>query len=84
MKGDSESPCLIPLEGAKGESFSPLKSKEVEEEEMQLIINLIVFGGNPKQVSTLRMKHHSSLSYAFSKSILTTVKPSFPLRLFKE
>ena len=51
MKGDSGSPCLIPLEGAKGESFSPLKSKEVEEEEMQLIINLIVFGGTQSRLA---------------------------------
>ena len=84
MKGDSRSPYLIPLEGVKGGSFSPLKSREVKEEEMQLIINLVMFGGNPKQVSTFRMKHHSSLSYAFSKSILTTMNPSLPLRLFKE
>ena len=84
MKGDSGSPCLIPLDGVKGGSFSPLNSREVEEEEMQLIINLVMFGGNPKQVSTLRIKHHSSLLYAFYKSILITMNPSLPLRLFRE
>ena len=45
-QGERGSPCLIPLEGRKGSSLPPLKRIDTEELEMQLMISLIIEGGN--------------------------------------
>ena len=61
IKGDTRFPCLIPLVGEKEGSFSPLNNKKEEDDDMQLMMSLTMFMGNPKWRNFL-MNHHSSLS----------------------
>jgi hypothetical protein len=50
MKGERESPCLMPQEGEKVEEGDPLTKIEKREEELRERTYLIQIGENPKEV----------------------------------
>ena len=59
---ESGSPYLMPLEGQKESIHPPLKSSEVDTEEMQLIMSSIRFSRKLNRISIFLIKLHSSLS----------------------
>ena len=61
IKGDKGSSCLIPLVGENDGSFSPLNNKKEEDDNMQLMMSLTMFMGNPKWRRNFLMKYHLSL-----------------------
>ena len=62
----------------KGSSLPPLKRIVVEVDEMHSMIIVIRFRGKLKSIRTSRIKLHSNLSKAFSRSILSPITPVRP------
>lgn len=84
MYGERGSPYRIPREGWKGSSLSPLTRTERFKVEMQDMIISIQALGNLNQLRTWWINPHSSLSKAFSKSILSAINLCLPLELVME
>ena len=78
MYGEMGSPWRIPRDGRKGSSLPPLKRIVVEVDEMHSMIIVIRFRGKLKSIRTSRIKLHSNLSKAFSRSILSPITPVRP------
>lgn len=68
----------MPLEGKKKGILPPLTKIEMEEVEKQDIISLERPGGKLKKERAYLIKDHSSLSKAFSRSILRNMLWVFP------
>jgi hypothetical protein len=83
-KGERGSPCLKPLLGENNPKGLPFKRMEKDEEEIQSSIHCSQIAWNPKFFITARIRFHSSLSKAFSISILRNMNPPFPLLSLKE
>lgn len=75
---NSGSPCLMPLVGMKGLVCSLLTRTEMVEELTHAIMRLVIVFGKLKPWRVSFMKDHSSLSKAFSKSILIIVLGDLP------
>lgn len=73
----------MPLERLKKVLFLPLGRTTMKEMLIQDMMSLVIFGGNPKNLSVSLMKDHSSLSKAFSNFILRIMLASFLFILLK-
>lgn len=76
--GEMESPCLIPSLGLNQSSCSPFKTIENLLVSMQLMIFRLQSWLRPVSRRVSRINFQDSLSYAFSKSIFTTIYPLVP------
>lgn len=75
MYGEIESPCLIPLDGAKYSVLVPFTSIVVELVQIQDMMRLTIFFRKLKYWRVCFTKYHSILSNTFSKSIFIIKLP---------
>lgn len=71
----------MPLEGRNGSRQPPLKRREEETDDRQLMISSTKLLGKLTLRRISQIKLHSILSYDFSRSILMAIRPFFPLVL---
>lgn len=76
-KGDNRNPWHNPLLGMKKEEASPLTKIENYIKKIKLIIQLINGTQNPKWIKINLNYNQQILSYAFDRSILTTIALRF-------
>lgn len=74
----------MPLDGSKNFVGLPFIMMEMEAKEIQFMIRLMRVVGKPKLWRDLWIKDHSSLSKAFSRSILSIILPVQPNMCWKE
>jgi hypothetical protein len=82
--GERGSPYLRPLSRENLLKGLPFRKMEKEEEEMHNLIQLTQVEWKPSFSIIAKTKTHSTLSKAFSMSILRNMKPPFPFLFLKE